>query len=189
MKSLQPTRRDALAFLALAGLARAAGAAVPPGDSIYQLHPSLVDQDGRPFDLASLQGRVVLASMFYSSCQMVCPVIFETMRQTVAALSPQRREQVRVLMVTFDPQRDTVDVLKQTALAHGCDAHWRLVRGSETEARRIAALLGVQYRRLPSGEFNHSSAIVLVAQDGRIVTRTGVMGEVDPAFVAAIQAR
>ena len=158
MTRLAPTRRDVLSLFAFAALAASARAAAPlPGDSVYQLHPRLVDQDGHPFDWASTRGAPVLASMFYTSCEMVCPLIFESIRRTVDAFDKPVRDKVRVVMVSFDPERDTVPVLKETAAKHHCDARWSLVRGSGADARRIAALLGVQYRRLPSGEFNHSS--------------------------------
>ena len=180
------TRRDALGLFACAALAGAARAAVPvPGDSVYQLHPRLVDQDGRPFDWGSTRGAPVLASMFYTSCEMVCPLIFESIRRTVDAFDKPVRDKVRVVMVSFDPQRDTVPVLKETAARHHCDARWSLVRGTEADARRIAALLGIQYRRLASGEFNHSSVISLLDAEGRIVRRTTLVGDVDPALVAA----
>lgn len=180
------SRRDAL-LMTLAGCVAGLHARTLPGDSIYQLHARLEDQDGHPFDLASTRGSLVLASMFYSSCTMVCPVIFETIAQTIKALPSPDRERVRVLMVTFDPARDSVAVLKETARRHGCDAHWTLARGSEGDARRIAAVLGVQYRRLDSGEFNHSSTIELLDRDGRIVQRSGLMGSVDQALVQAIR--
>jgi protein SCO1/2 len=186
------SRRSALALMALAAAmpptlaASAAAAPAPPGDSIYQLHPALTDQDGKAYDLATTRGASVLVSMFYSGCEMVCPVIFETIAQTVKALPASEQARLRILMCSFDPERDTVDVLKATAKRHGCDARWRLVRGSDADVRRVAAVLGVQYRRLPSGEFNHSSTLLLVDGEGRIATRTGVLGSVDTAFIAAI---
>jgi len=191
------SRRDALRYglLGAAGLAgvalatpgRAAVGALP-GDSLYQLRAALVDQDGHPFELASLRGNPALVSMFYSSCEMVCPILFETVAHTVRSLKPAVRDRVHIVMVSLDPERDTVAVLKETAIKHGCDAHWSLVRGSDADVRRIAALLGVQYRRLPSGEFNHSTSIELLDSEGRIVKRTATLGQDDPAFLAAIQA-
>jgi protein SCO1/2 len=186
MRSLSLSRRNALALIALAAALPRALAAAPPGDSIYQLHPALTDQDGHPYDLAATRGAPVLASMFYSGCEMVCPVIFETIAQTVKALPPGERARLRILMITFDPERDTVEALKATATRHGCDERWRLVRASDADVRRIAAVLGVQYRRLPSGEFNHSSSILLLDAEGRIARRTGQLGSVDAGFVAAI---
>ena len=191
------SRRDALRYglLGAAGLAgvalatpgRAAVGALP-GDSLYQLRAALVDQDGHPFELASLRGNPALVSMFYSSCEMVCPILFETVAHTVRSLKPAVRDRVHIVMVSLDPERDTVAVLKETAIKHGCDAHWSLVRGSDADVRHIAALLGVQYRRLPSGEFNHSTSIELLDSEGRIVKRTATLGQDDPAFLAAIQA-
>jgi protein SCO1/2 len=180
------SRRSALALMALAAAGPAAFAAAPAGDSVYQLHPALTDQDGRPYDLATTRGAPVLASMFYSGCEMVCPTIFQTIAQTVKTLPAAEAARLRVLMVSFDPERDTVDVLKATAKRHGCDERWRLVRASDADVRRIAAVLGVQYRRLASGEFNHSSSIMLLDAEGRIVKRTGQLGTVDTGFVTAI---
>jgi protein SCO1/2 len=191
MKTTPFDRRHALLLLAGAACWPVLAASVEakaslPGDSLYRLAVHLTDQDGRPFDLASLWGAPVLVSMFYSSCEMVCPVLFETIAQTIKAAPPSARERVRVLMVTFDPERDTVAVLKETARKHGCDGRWTLARSSSSEARQVAAALGVQYRRLASGEFNHSTAVMLLDTEGRITKRSGSLGEVDPELVTAI---
>ncbi len=186
------SRRDALLCLAAVWAGGPAIAAAPPaalpGNSVYQLRPALTDQDGQPFDLGSLRGQPVLASMFYSSCQMVCPLIFETIQQTLAALRPAERERFRVLMVSFDPARDSVAVLKEKAETHHCDARWTLARTDDASARKFAALLGVQYRRLASGEFNHSSTTLLLDAEGRIAARTGTLAGVDPTLLKALRA-
>ena len=177
-----------LAAMAAVNATRAASAAAElPGASVYQLKPALADQAGRAFELGSLRGQPALVSMLYSSCEMVCPMIFETIQLTLKALPPAQSERVKVLMVSFDPARDTVAVLKKTADAHGCDARWTLARGTDTDVRKLAALLGVQYRRLASGEFNHSSSIELLDADGRIAGRTGTLGAVDPALLKTLQ--
>src|SRR5438309_832871 len=110
MRACLLTRRDALLSLAAAAaLPRVAfGAAAPafPGDSIYRVNATLADQDGRAFELEALAGGPVLASMFYTSCDMVCPMIFETLHATLRALPPADRAAAKVLMVSFDPARD-----------------------------------------------------------------------------------
>lgn len=189
MNSPLPRRRDALFALAALSMvpacARAEGAL--PGDSVYRLDAHLTDQDGRPFSLASLQGAPVLASMFYSSCDMVCPMIFETVHATLAALPVAQRDAARVLMVSFDPARDTVPVLKKTAQARSCDSRWVLANADDATTRKVAAVLGIQYRRLADGEFNHSSVIDVLDRQGRIVTRSGKLGPADPAVLAALR--
>ncbi len=192
MKPLTFSRREVLLLLATATCLPVVATAAPsasalPGDSFYRLNPRLTDQDGQPFELGTLQGGPVLVSMFYSSCEMVCPVLFETVAQTVKTLPPRARERIRILMVTFDPERDTVAVLKETAEKHGCDKHWSLVRGSNADVRQIAAALGVQYRRLASGEFNHSTSVLLLDTEGRITKRSGSLGSIDPTLVSALR--
>jgi protein SCO1/2 len=181
-------RREAL--LSLAALAAAPTllhAAPTAGDSVYRLDAQIEDQDGQAFTLASLQGTPVLASMFYTSCTMVCPMLFESIQANLRALPAREREAVRVLMVSFDPARDTTAVLKKAAAQHGCDTRWRLARCDEATARKVAAVLGIQYRRLADGEFNHSTTIALLDPQGRIVARSGKLGAADPALVAAVR--
>jgi protein SCO1/2 len=47
-------------------------------------------------------------------------------------------------------------------------------------------VLGVRYRQLADGQFNHTSALLLLDQDGRIMARTERMGAVDPQFIEAV---
>jgi protein SCO1/2 len=44
----------------------------------------------------------------------------------------------------------------------------------------------VQYRRLPSGEFNHSTRIALLSPQGEILASTSVLGHADPALLAKL---
>ena len=176
----------ALGAFALAPLLGHAAATVLPGDSVYQLRATLTDQDGRTLEWSTLRGSPVLASMFYSSCEMVCPLIFETLHVTLKALPVGERASVKLLLVSFDPERDTVERLKKMARDHACDSQWTLARADDAMARKIAAALGIQYRRLASGEFNHSSVIELLDRDGRIAARSGQLGTADPALVAPL---
>ena len=63
-----------------------------------------------------------------------------------------------------------------------------LVRPEPQDVRAIAGLLGIRYRALADGEFNHTSALVLLDADGRVVARTERVGGLpDPAFLAAVR--
>ncbi|NOK54991.1 SCO family protein [Burkholderia thailandensis] len=167
--------------------APAATASAPATDSLYRANAPLIDQDGKTFHLADLRGTPTLVSMFYTSCKMVCPMLFETIGLTLDAGGEPARKRIKVVAVTIDPDRDSVAVLRKTANAHGLDARWRLAHTDRADTRAVAALLGVQYRKLASGEFNHSSTIVLLDADGRIVAHTNTLGETDPAFVDAMR--
>ena len=49
-------------------------------------------------------------------------------------------------------------------------------------------MLGIRYRQLEGGDFNHTSAMILLDRSGRIVARTENLGPVpDPDFLAAVK--
>lgn len=159
-----------------------------PSDSVYQLATPLVDQEGRHFRLDERRGKPMLVSMFYTSCQFVCPMLIEALQDTERQLSPGEREHLGVLMVSFDPARDSVAVLKHTADERGVDgARWSLARADAPAVRKLAGVLGIQYRAIGSGDFNHTTVLVLLDAQGRIVARTSRLGNADPAFVQQVR--
>lgn len=178
---------------ALAGaVATAAGApAVPalPGDSVLQLSGVFTDQAARHFTLLQRRGTPQLVGMFYASCQSVCPLLIETTTAVTATLPPPDRNRVKVLLVSFDPERDTPKELARVAGEHRLDAtRWTLARANADVVRRLAAVLDIRYRKLADGEFNHTSALVLLDGEGRMLARTEKLGSSpDPEFVAAIR--
>lgn len=181
MKRLLPL----FAMLLLLGSARAATPL--PGDSVYNLPVRLTDQDGHRQTLADRRGRPQLVTMFYTSCQMVCPMIIDSLRQTRNALDPATRARIDLLAVSFDPARDDVAMLKSYAEKRKLDPRiWTLARTEPAQVRQLAGVLGLQYRQLPDGEFNHSSELILLDADGRIAARTARIGKLDPQFVQAI---
>ena len=127
--------------------------------------------------------------MFYTSCQFVCPMLIDSIRDAEKQLAPAEREQLGVLLVTFDPEHDTVAVLKRTADERGLDpGRWSLARTDPATVRKLASVLGIQYRALPNGDFNHTTAILLLDAQGRVVAKSSQLGRAEPAFVNRIRA-
>ncbi len=182
------SRRALFALLAAAATTLATAAPLPT-DSIYQLAVPLTDQDGRSFALDSRRGQPMLVSMFYTSCQFVCPMLIDAMRDTTAKLNETERARLNVLMVSFDPARDSVAVLKKTADERALDTrHWSLARTEAGPTRKLAAVLGIQYRAIAGGDYNHTTALILIDAEGRIVGRSTKLGNADPAFVKLVRA-
>ena len=177
-------------LLAVLLLAPAVHAADLPGDSVYRLTDVYTDQDGRAFRLADGRGKVRLATMFYTSCPYICPLIIDSARGVERALTPAERSRLAILLVSLDPARDDPAALKRIALKRKLDTtRWTLARTEAAGVRRTAAVLGIRYRALADGEFNHSSALVLLDGEGRVLARTEQLGAVpDPAFLAAVKA-
>ena len=177
-------------LLGFAGLAGASQPAPPlPGDSIYQLPLPLTDSQGQTRDWRTLRGKPRLVSMFYTSCQYICPLIIESGKAVERQLSPDQQKRLGVLLVSMDPARDTPPALKKVVDQRKLDlARWTLAAPPADDVRSVAAVLGIRYRQLADGEFNHSSMLILVDANGRILARTEKIGsQPDPEFVAAVR--
>jgi protein SCO1/2 len=109
--------------------------------------------------------------MFYGTCPSACPLLISTIRQAMSELDASTGAEVRVLLVSFDSDRDTPHALHAIAAQRGLDARWKLASAPEDQVRDLAALLGIQYRRLPDGSFSHTSSIVLLDRRGAIDMR------------------
>lgn len=165
-----------------------AGPAALPADSVYRTALTLRDQTGLPFTLESLRGHPLLVSMIYASCKDACPMTVEAIKRIRTAVEDRTgRAAPPVVLVSFDPVRDTVGALAMMASMHRVEAPtWRLARPEQGDVRAFAATLGVSYRMRPNGDFSHNIAIVLLDADGRIAARTGEVGAPDSGFVAQV---
>ena len=162
--------------------------ASPPPASIYNLEVRLTDQSGAERGLDRYRGRPVLVTMFYGSCPMTCPLLIDTLRTIERSVSQQQRADLRVLLISIDPARDTPAALLALAQQRRVDtARWTLASTDEKGVRKIAALLGVQYRALPTGGFNHSSVTTLLDPAGEIVAQSSVLGRADDVLLEAIR--
>jgi protein SCO1/2 len=116
-------------------------------------------------------------------------MLVDALRETELKLTPAQRERLSILMVSFDPEHDTVSVLKATGEQRRLDpSHWTLARTDAGNVRKLAAVLGIQYRALANGEFNHTTSLILIDSAGRIVGRTARLGDSDPNFVRQVKA-
>ena len=178
-----------LGLWALALLPAAAAEPGPlPGNSVYQYQATLLDQSGKSIPWRGLRGKPRLVAMFYANCPYMCPLIIETGKGIDHALTPAERARIGVSMVSLDPKRDTPAALKALAAKRKVDPRWQLLQPRPQDLRAIAGLLQVRYRALADGEFNHTSAWILLDAEGRELARTEVMGpRPDPQFLAAVR--
>jgi protein SCO1/2 len=159
-----------------------------PAASLYRFEGAFTNQDGREHGLDLHRGHPVLVTMFYGSCPATCPLIIETLRSAENAVPPAKRANLRVLMISLDSERDTVPALQELAKTRRIDTkRWTLARTDERTVRNVAALLNVQYRKLPSGEFNHSTVIALLSPTGEIETSSVKLGVADPTLVEPLR--
>jgi len=115
-------------------------------------------------------------------------MLITSMQVYESHLDPASRARLRVLLISFDSVHDTPQQLEQLLRSHGADpSRWTFSSAHETDARKISALLGFRYRKLPDGSFDHSLLITLLDSQGQVVATTTTMVG-DAAFQAKLQA-
>ena len=160
-----------------------------PTDSIYNLDSSWTDQDGQRLAMPSLRGRPRVVAMIYTSCKYACPLIVDEMKRVERELSAEERARVGFALFSFDPERDSAGVLKAYAAKRGLDeSRWRLYTGTADAVLDLAAVLGMQIRKEPDGEFSHSTLITVLDREGVIRYRMRGLDQDRAPLLAALRA-
>ena len=129
----------------------------------------LTNQDGRRFALNELRGRVVAVTFIYASCADTCPLLTAKMAGLQARLGSDFGPKVSFVSITVDPERDTPDVLKRYAQAHGANtAGWAFVTGTPAEIRAVARRYGIYYKKTPRGDVDHTFLTSIIDQRGTL---------------------
>lgn len=156
--------------------ATVASGAITSG-SVYNLLGEWWDATGERALLRRLAGRPQVIAMVYTSCPQACPAILAEMKRVEAALGPDVGD-VGFVLASIDSEHDTPEKLAEFARRAGLDpARWTLLGAQEGDVLELAAVLGVQYRRLPDGEFAHANVLTVLDSNGEIVHQQLGLGE------------
>ncbi len=159
-----------------------------PETSIYHLKVKLTDQRGTIQSLDTFRGHPVVVGMFYATCPNVCPVLISTIQMMERKLPADYLAKLRVILVSVDPETDTPEILSRVAARHHVDpGRWKLTRAAPQDVRKIAAVLSVKYRKLPDGEFSHTSVLTLVDSEGVVRAQSAKIPGIDDSFFQAIK--
>ena len=74
---------------------------------------TLPSTQGGEFTLNEQKGMVVLLFFGYTYCPDVCPATMGTIKAALNQLSDEERQDITVIFVTIDPERDTIERLGQ----------------------------------------------------------------------------
>lgn len=159
-----------------------------PDDSLYLLDGPLLDQAGETTRLGRYRGHPTIVSMFYASCPAACPMLIADIHRIEAALDDETRADLRVVLVSFDPDADTPEALARLAAERSVDTtRWTLASAPADDVRTLAAVLGISYRRLETGHYNHSAVITVLDRDGRPLAKVDGLNQPPDALLAALR--
>ncbi|MFN8532831.1 MAG: SCO family protein [Dehalococcoidia bacterium] len=131
---------------------------------------TLRDVNGQSVSLASLRGKPVLMTFGYTFCPDVCPITLVKLAQAKKLLGKGGQD-LQVVFVTVDPDRDTADVIKRY-LAQYDPAFIGLVP-TPTELADLAKTYNVVYEKQPGSEASgytmaHTAATLVIDGQGRV---------------------
>lgn len=132
---------------------------------------TFTDHHGAKVSESDFSGRFSLIFFGYSSCPDVCPGNLVAMSRALTSLG-EEAELVQPIFVSFDPERDTPEVLDKY-VAH---FHPRLIglTGTEAEIEAATQAYGVYYEFgnsadeiASAGDIQHTSNTFLIGPDGQ----------------------
>lgn len=169
-----------LGLLVLIGVVMAGVLLFPKADTfrgtVFDPAPSapefeLTRGNGDSFRLSETRGDAVLLYFGYTSCPDVCPTTLSDLRRVLEELGPDA-EQVQVIIVTVDPERDTPQKLQEYVSIF--DPAFIGLSGSMDELEKVWSDYGVyrEEEQLPNSAtgylVNHTARLYLIDQDGNM---------------------
>ena len=157
---------------------------------------SLVDQDGRPFNLGEMRGKPAILLLSYYGCDGTCPTINQSLGRVLEQVGRFRiGVDYQVLTVSFD-SRDTNETtrafLGKAGIPESLRPGWRhaVLRDPEKDIRALTSSLGFNFFWSRADQtFLHPNVLVFLTPDGRVArylygTRLQA-GDVEKALIEA----
>ena len=129
---------------------------------------SLLDDSGKPFTPAELQGKWTLLFFGFTYCPDICPTTMAQLNQFYTELDKQYVSDTQIVMVSVDPARDDAPKLRE--YVRYFNPQFRGVTGEFLELQKFATSLNVPFAKVPGGgenyQIEHSGNIAIVNPQG-----------------------
>ena len=131
---------------------------------------TLTDQFGETFRLSDYAGKVVMLFFGYAHCPDVCPVTLSNWAKVQTALSGH--EDLELVFVTVDPERDTVEQLRDHLAIFSDDI--RGLTGTPEELEPVYKSFGIYQRKVQFSSsavgyvVDHTTVMLVIDRDGQI---------------------
>lgn len=128
---------------------------------------TLMDDQGKVFDIARLQGKWSVLFFGYTSCPDVCPTTLTVIKQWLDALPVQLKADTQFIFVTVDPERD--NVARMHDYVNYFSSELIGVTGELPAIADMAHDIGVAFNKVPQGDsytMDHSARLFLLNPKG-----------------------
>lgn len=139
---------------------------------------TLTASTGDPIRLSDLQGKIVILFFGYTYCPDICPTTLADLALMAEELGPRRMQNVQVVLVSVDPERDTPEQLAAYLRSH--DERFLGMTGDVADIQRIATQFGIFFEKHDdTGLVDHSGSLTVIDRKGfvRMILPNGVGGK------------
>ena len=130
---------------------------------------SMNDQNGAPVAVDELKGKWTLVFFGYTYCPDICPTTLAQLRDIRTKLPQEAVDNMRVVLVSVDPNRDTQQQLKQY-LGY-FDPRYIGLTAPVADIQKLASALSIPFipadTSKPVYTVDHSGNLALIGPDGR----------------------
>ncbi len=132
---------------------------------------TLTDQQGQPRSIGDFKGKVISLFFGFTHCPDICPTHLARQAEVMRQLGPQA-DQVAVLFVSLDPERDTPEALKRYMDAF--DPRFIALTGSSAETSKTAKQYKIFWQKTPlpnsalTYTIDHTTNSFVIDQKGRL---------------------
>ena len=130
---------------------------------------SLISSDG-PVSLSDLKDNVVVLYFGFTNCPDVCPISLGKASAALKEMSDSQRQQVKVVLITLDPERDSAELLSEYTKFFGDE--FIGLTGSMDQIADVTNRYKVVYQKVDTPEssldytVDHSSNTFVIGKNG-----------------------
>lgn len=135
---------------------------------------NLLDQHNKPISDKIIDGKVVVAEYFFTTCKSICPIMNRQMQRVQDQFNGEDR--FEILSFTVDPEKDTPQAMLAYAKSHSyTPGQWHFITGPKEDLYKLArtsffVLKPAEAQNLgdAGSDFIHTNNFVLVDQNRQI---------------------
>lgn len=140
------------------------------GDALPEYH--FTNELGQAVSLSDFKGQALAIDFIFTTCPFptMCPRLSQNFSDAQKQLEsmPNAPTNWHLLTISFDPERDTVAVLKSYGERHNYDPqHWSFLTGDLMEITAIAEQFGQTFWR-EGGSISHNVRLAIIDANGKV---------------------
>lgn len=90
------------------------------------------------------------------------------MKSIEKLFTPDELININFVLITLDPDRDSVEVLNKFFIDKNLNKNWCLFKTTKINTLKLSHILGIKYKKDVTGDYVHSNLILIIDKFGVI---------------------